>query len=109
MDVIPVPLHKFSHVHVDLVGPWPRSAEGHTHLLTVVDNTQSTTAQVVADSFVANWVVRFGLPATITTDQGTQFTGSTWQCMCKALGSKHVRTTAYHPQANGIVERIGGA
>ena len=115
MDAIPVPLHKFSHVHVDLVGPWPRSEEGHTHLLTVVDRTtrwaeaillQSTIAQVVADSFVANWVARFGLPATITTDQETQFTGSTWQCMCRALGSKHVPTTAYHPQANGMVERF---
>ena len=36
MDAIPVPLHKFSHMHVDLVGPRPRAAEGHTHLLTVV-------------------------------------------------------------------------
>ena len=79
-----MPLHKFSYVHVDLVGL--RSAEGHTHLLTVVDRTtrwaeaiplQSTTAQVIADAFVANWVARFGIPATITTDQGTQFTGST--------------------------------
>ena len=41
--------------------------------VTVVDRTtrlaeaipvQSTTAQVVADSFVANWVARFGVPAT---------------------------------------------
>ena len=57
MDAIPVPLHKFSHVHMDLVGPLPRTAEGHTHLLTIVDRTtrwaeaiplQSTTAQVVA-------------------------------------------------------------
>ena len=57
VDAIPVPLHKFSHVHMDLVGPWPRTAEGHTHLLTIVDRTtrwadaiplQSTTAQVVA-------------------------------------------------------------
>ena len=106
MEAIPVPLHKFSHLHLDLVGPWLQTAEGHTSLLTVVDNTtrwakaiplQSTTAQVVVDSFVANWVACFGMPGTITTDQGTQFTGSTWQCMCKALGSKHVRTTAYHP------------
>ena len=106
MDAIPVPLRKFSHVHVDLVGPWTWSAEGHTHLLTVVDRStrwteaiplQSTTAQVVADSFVANWVARFGVPTTITTDQGTQFTSSRWQCMCRALGSKHVQTTAYHP------------
>ena len=70
MDVIPVPLHKFSYVHVDLVGLWPYSAEGQTHLLTVVDRTtrwaeaiplQSTTVQVVADSFVANWVAHFGV------------------------------------------------
>ena len=68
MDALPVPLHKFSHVHVDLVGLWPRSAEGHAHLLTVVDKTtrwaeeiplQSTTAQVVADSFVAKLIFRF--------------------------------------------------
>ena len=113
MDAFPVPLHKFSHMHVDLVGLWPSSAEGHTHLLTVVDRTtrwaealplQSTTAQVVAHSFVANWVASFGMPATITTDQGMQFNSSTWQCMCRALGSKHVQTTAYHPQANGMGE-----
>ena len=99
MEAIPVPLHKFSHVHVDLVGPWPRPAEGHTLLLTVVDRTARwAEAQVVADSFVANWVAFFGVPATITTDQGTQFTGSMWQCMCKALGSKHVQTTATTPK-----------
>ena len=83
MEAIPVPLHKFLHVHVDLVGPWPQTAEGHTSLLTVVDRTtrwaeaiplQSTTAQVVADAFMANWVARFGVPGTITMDQGTQFT-----------------------------------
>ena len=115
MDDIPVPLHKFSHLHVDLVGLWPQTAEGHTHLLTVVDRTirwaeaiplQSTTAQVVADSFVANWVAHFGIPATITIDQGTQFTGITWQCMCRALGSKHVQTTAYQLQSNSMVERF---
>ena len=100
-------------MHVDLVGPWLRAVEGHTHLLTVVDRTmrwasviplQSTTAQVVTDSFVANWVAHFGVPATITTDQATQFTVPTWQCMCRALGVKHVKTTAYQPQSNGMVE-----
>ena len=88
---------------MDLVEPWPRKAEGHTHLLSVVNRTtrwakaiplRSTTAQMVADSFLANWVARFGMPAIITTYQGTQFTSCTWQCMCRALGSKHVQTTA---------------
>ena len=103
VEAIPVPLQKFSHVHVDLVGTWRQTTEGHTHLLTVGDRTttwaeaiplQSTTAQVVADSFAVNWVARFGVPATITMDQGTQFTGTMGQCMCKALGVRHVLTTA---------------
>ena len=78
--------HAYQQVCLDLVGPWPRTTEVHTHLLTVGNRTtrwveaiplQSITAQVVADSFVANWVAYFRGPATITTDQGTHFTGAT--------------------------------
>ena len=54
--------------------------------------------------YVANWVAHFGVPGSITTDQGMQCTSNMWQCMCRALGSKHVQTTAYHPQANGMGE-----
>ena len=107
VEAIPVPLHKFSHVHVDLVGLWLRTAEDHTHLLRVVDRT-TRWAEAIPDSFMVNWVARFGVPATITTDQGTQFTGATWQCMCNALGSSHVQTKAYHPQpqSNSMMERF---
>jgi len=63
-------------------------------------------AQEVADTFVSEWVARYGVPETITTDRGTQFTGSTWKCLCRQLGVQHITTTAYHPQANGLVERF---
>ena len=111
---IPVPIKKFSHVHVDLVGPLPTSQEGHSHLMTMIDRStrwaeviplKSTTAESCADSFLANWVARFGSPHTITTDRGTQFTSATWQCLCKTIGSQHILTTSYHPQSNGMVER----
>jgi len=113
VEPIPVPAVPFSHVHVDLVGPLPASEKGHTYLLTIVDRTtrwsevaplHSITAQEVADAFVSTWVARFSMPAAVTTDRGTQFTGSTWQCLCKTLGMRHITTTAYHPQANGMVE-----
>ena len=112
---IPVPAVKFSHVHVDIVGPLPVSKEGHSHLLTIVDRStrwpeviplKSITAEVCADTFVQEWVARFGTPHTITTDRGTQFTSSTWACMCKTIGAQHILTTAYHPQSNGMVERF---
>ena len=113
--LIPVPEKRFSHVHVDLVGPLPPSKEGYTHVLTVIDRStrwpevfpvRDLTAQECADTFTAGWVARYGVPHTVTSDRGTQFSSAIWDCMCRTLGIKHVSTTAYHPQSNGMIERF---
>ncbi|XP_076661136.1 uncharacterized protein LOC143365024, partial [Halictus rubicundus] len=52
------------------------------------------------------WVARFGTPARITTDQGRQFESNLFKQLNDLLGTKHLRTTAYHPAANGLVERM---
>jgi hypothetical protein len=57
-------------------------------------------------AFTAGWISRFGVPDDITSDRGTQFTAGVWTDFCKRLGIKHHLTTAYHPQANGLVERF---
>jgi hypothetical protein len=62
-------------------------------------------AETCVHAFASTWVARFGVPAVVTTDQGTQFTSSLWQSACTAWGSQHVTTTAFHPQSNGMVER----
>jgi transposase InsO family protein len=36
--------------------------------------------------------------------QGTQFASAAWQVLCSKLGIQQIFTTAYHPQANGIIE-----
>jgi hypothetical protein len=41
LQEFPIPAERFSHVHVDLVGPLPPSSEGHMYLLTVIDRTTS--------------------------------------------------------------------
>ncbi len=48
----------------------------------------------------------YGLPADITSDRGVQFTSQLWESMVTLFGTKLHRTTAYHPQANGLVERF---
>jgi len=45
-------------------------------------------------------------PTIITSDRGSQFTSSIWASTCQQLGVKHITTTAYHPQSNGMVERV---
>jgi hypothetical protein len=111
---IPVPVRRFSHIHVDLVGPLPRSS-GFSYLFTVVDRTTrwpeavpltSTTAADCAAALLQGWIQRFGVPDIITSDRGPQFTSSLWASLCSLLSISHTQTTAYHPQSNGLVERF---
>jgi cleavage and polyadenylation specificity factor subunit 1 len=114
VESIPIPSRRFTHVHVDLVGPLPSSA-GYTYLLTVIDRTTrwpeafplaDITAVSCARAFIRGWVSRFGVPLNITSDRGRQFTSALWDAMAHSLGTQLHQTTSYHPQANGLVERL---
>ena len=66
----------------------------------------SITAESVAQAFLSGWISRFGVPSSIITDRGRQFESLLWSHLMSLLGCKRSRTTAYHPQANGMVERF---
>ena len=70
LEAIPVPPRRFTHVHVDIVGPLPTS-RGYTYLRTILDRTtrwpeavplQDITAAGCARAFMTGWVARFGVP-----------------------------------------------
>jgi hypothetical protein len=109
------PVQRFSHLHIDLVGPLPQSQDGHIHLLTVLDCStrwaealplRSTSAEGCATALIAGWIARFGVPQHITSDRGSQFCSSVWDSFRRRLGIKSRLTTPYHPQSNGAVERF---
>jgi hypothetical protein len=106
------PTQRFSHPHVDLVGPLPTSTGGHTHLLTVLDRLtqwaeaiplRSTSAESCATALIGGWVESFRVPEQITSDCGRQFCSSLWDALTHHLGVKMRFTTSYHPQSNGAV------
>ncbi|XP_029162661.1 uncharacterized protein LOC114934194 [Nylanderia fulva] len=59
----------------------------------------------MADAFFGSWVARFGSPTVITTDRGPQFEARLFKALTKLIGCRTQHTTAYHPQANGTIER----
>ena len=67
---------------------------------------RETTAEAVLDAFVVMWVACYGVPANITSDRGVQFNSAMWTDWCSKYGEQHIPTTAFHPQANGMVERL---
>ncbi|BHF63739.1 hypothetical protein SprV_0200673300 [Sparganum proliferum] len=109
-----VPDVRFHHVHLDLVGPPPPS-RGYTHILTAVDRftpwpiavpISDTSAENTIMVFLTQWISTFGVPATLTTDRGSQFQSSLFREFTRMLACAHITTTAYHPASNGLVERL---
>ena len=94
---------------LDMVGPLQAAPGGFTHLFVAIDKfTKWIEAKPVAKiivgkakEFFQNIMVRFGVPNSIITDNGTQFTGREFQDWCEELGIKICYTSVAHPQSNG--------
>ena len=113
-ETFAVPKARFDHINVDIVGPLPVS-QGYSYLFTMVDRftrwpeaipIPDTNTTTCARALLSHWIARFGLPSDISSDRGSQFTSELWSDLCAILGTKIHRTTSYHPQSNGLVERF---
>ena len=50
-----------------------------------------------------------GFPTTIVSDNGSQFCSRQFEKFLQDNKIEHVKTSPYHPQRNGIVERLHGS
>ena len=106
----------FERVAIDIVGPFSTAIGGFRFLLMCIDTAtrwpeaipiRSTTAKTIIAQ-LTNAFSRCGFPTAPISDNGTQFTGKVFTKWLKQHGIKHVRSSPYHPQRNGIVERLHG-
>ena len=101
-------------VGIDVMGPLPESERGNKYILVVgnyftkwmeayaIPNQETPTiAKVLAEEFIC----RYGVPRIIQSDQGRNFESHIFTELCKILDIDKSRSSALHPQTNGMVER----
>lgn len=105
---------RFEHIHIDIVGPLTTTVDGYRYLVTIIDRcthwpeafpTRDITAETVAKIIYEGWITRFGICRFLTSDQGRQFESNLFSQLMKCMGIHRIRSSPYHPQSNGAVER----
>ena len=118
-EMIPLSLIEklFQRIAMDIVGPLPRSNNGNKYILTICDYATrcpdtipilNTEANAIAKDLVSVFV-GVGIPDEILTDQGSNLMSSLLQEMYLMLNISRLRTSPYHPQTDGLTERLNGA
>ena len=102
-------------VAVDILGPLPESDAGNNYILVAGDYftrwveaypIPNQEAITVAKKLVDEMFCRFSPPEQLHSDQGQQFESQLIAEVCKILNIHKSRTTPYHPQSDGMVERF---
>jgi RNase H-like domain found in reverse transcriptase/Reverse transcriptase (RNA-dependent DNA polymerase)/Integrase zinc binding domain/Chromo (CHRromatin Organisation MOdifier) domain len=108
-------------IGIDFIGPLPESSVGgvtYNAVMVVVDRltryavyvpmATQRTAQSVFHKLDAHWIALFGAPSTIVSDRDTLFTSRFWVDIWAGLRAELKRSTAFHPQSDGQVEKQNG-
>lgn len=104
----------FEHLLIDCVGPLPSSKSGCVYMLTVMCQSTRYPAAYALRSITTRSVVKalsqfisiFGIPHTIQSDRGSNFTSRMFREVLEQLRVKHQRSSAYHAQSQGALERF---
>lgn len=107
--------YPFEKVSWDIMGPLPTTSAGNKYILVVTDifskwteafAIHSTDSATLATILFDEVICRYGVPTVLHSDQGANLTSKLVASLCHHLGIAQTRTTAYHPQGNGQVERF---
>lgn len=91
------------------------SKGGYQHILVITDHftkyavaipTRNQTAKSTAEAFYNNFVLQYGLPKRLHSDQGANFESKLIRELCDLTGIEKSRTTPYHPMGSGLTKHF---
>ena len=110
-----LPTGPWTHIAVDYIGPLPKTNKGNEYILVVIDRqtkaveafpTKSCDTFTTADKIIEGVICRHGLFEVLQSDRGSGFVSTVAANIYKQLGIKQIKTTAFNPKSNGVVERF---
>ena len=110
----PIPTERpFQTIGMDLIGPLPTTEVGNKYILVFIDALTKWSEAVpiigiIAKHLYEHIICRHGTPENIITDSAKNFTATVLTEVCKILRIDKIHTTPYHPEGNGLVERVNG-
>ena len=114
LQPIPAFDEPFSRIIIDCVGPLPKTKSGCQYLLTIMCAStrfpEAIPLRNIKTKTIVKALVKFftlvGLPKSIQSDQGSNFMSGTFQQVMHELGIKQYKSSAYHPESQGALERF---
>ena len=97
------------------MGPFPTSINGNKYSFIMTEYLTrwceeaalpDATPNSMAQALLQKVIFRHGCPQQLLSDQGSQFRSGVLQVLSHSLGIKKVLTSPYHPQTNGLTERM---
>ncbi|WVZ97615.1 hypothetical protein U9M48_043134 [Paspalum notatum var. saurae] len=116
LQPLAVPSWKWEDIHMDFIVGLPRTRKGYDSIWVIIDRLTKSAhfipvktiyhAKTYAELYIARIVSLHGVPRSITSDRGSLFVSRFWEHLQTALGTTLIRSSAYHPQTSGQVERL---
>jgi len=116
LQPLSIPSWKWEDISMDFIVGLPNTSQKHDSIWVIVDRLTKTahfipvhttyTAKKYAEIYLDRIVCLHGIPKTIISDRGTQFPARFWEQLQASLGTKLIRSSAYHPQTDGQTERV---
>jgi hypothetical protein len=116
LQSLPIPTWKWEDITMDFIMGLPRTSKGYDSIWVIIDRLTKIAhflpgrvkyiVATYAELYIARILSLHGVPKTIVLDRGPQFMSKFWGELHKALDTKLLHSSAYHPQTSGQTERV---